>query len=343
MQNKINKLVVLDCGKNESTIYDGKECTRLSHQEVLNLPDVLEPGTTLVSEMAHLSVPRTMQSLAQPFTATELQTFYGRCRQKGIHLKFFPQKSTPRAQKYSNLPKSDDTDPIAIYNLIQDFRQISLMKPRKDFKDDPIRVEGWSMKSYMNMLLNFARRYEYQHELDQNSQWIRDNIEKICDKLSDQAKLAFGLTDDARYKRKDSKRGIEAGDMNFNNVNLNQIYAVLSTLQGRITENGEMVSIISEPIKRKSTQTLPGWDFARRHLLCMTPNHMRGGVARSNLYYHGARNWIAAQAKKDGFLLKGKNRGEFSKQEDEAFLRYRRIYRRSIKELFVAIKSILES
>lgn len=340
---KIEKLIVLDCGKNESTIYDGTRCKSLSHSEVKNLPNTLESGTTVVCEVAHLAVPRTMKSLAQPFTASELQTLYQDFRDNNIELRFFPQKSTPRAQNYSNLEKSDETDPIAIYNLLKDFRQISLMKPRDNFDVDSLRQEGWSMKAYMNTLLNFARRYEYKHKDDKNSQWIKNNLENICARLSDEAKSCFGLGDESRYKRKDTKREINAGDMNINKVNLNQIYAVLSTLQGKIVENGESISIIDEPIKRNSTQKLAGWDFARRHLLCMSPNHMRGGVARSNLYYHGARNWIIARAKEEGLLLKGKNRGKFEQLEDQAFLKYRRIYRKSIKELFIAIKNILQS
>ena len=340
---KIEKLIVLDCGKNESTIYDGTRCKSLSHSEVKNLPNTLESGTTVVCEVAHLAVPRTMKSLAQPFTASELQTLYQDFRGNNIELRFFPQKSTPRAQNYSNLEKSDETDPIAIYNLLKDFRQISLMKPRDNFDVDSLRQEGWSMKAYMNTLLNFARRYEYKHKDDKNSQWIKNNLENICARLSDEAKSCFGLGDESRYKRKDTKREINAGDMNINKVNLNQIYAVLSTLQGKIVENGESISIIDEPIKRNSTQKLAGWDFARKHLLCMSPNHMRGGVARSNLYYHGARNWIIARAKEEGLLLKGKNRGKFEQLEDQAFLKYRRIYRKSIKELFTAIKTILQS
>jgi hypothetical protein len=343
MKNKINKLIVLDCGKNESTMYDGKNCRSLSHAEVLNLPYTLKSGTTVVCEAAHLATPRTPKSLAQPFPASKLQKLYQDFRENNIELRFFPQKSTFRAQKYSSLEKSDETDPIAIYNLLQDFLQISLMKPRKNFKVDSVRQEGWDMKSYMNILLNFARRYSYKHEDDKNSQWIRDNVEKICSQLSDQSKSCFGLGDDFRYKTTSEKKGFKAGDINFNKVNLNQIYAVLATLQGQIIENGEMVCIVDQPIVRNSTQKLVGWDFARRHLLCMSPHHMRGGVARSNLYYHGARNWIIARAKEESIILKGKNRGEFSKEEDEAFLKYRRIYRKSIKELFIAIKSILES
>jgi len=343
MKLHINKLIVLDCGKNESTIYDGKTCKSLSHAEVLNLPYTLESGTTVVCEAAHLAAPRTPKSLAQPFTASELQTLYQGFRDNNIKLRFFPQDSSHRARRYSNLEKSDETDPIAIYNLLQDFRQISLMKPRHNFDIDPVRQEGWDMKAYMNILLNFARRYEYKHEDDKNSQWIRDNIEKICTQLSDYSKSCFGLGDDARYKTTSEKKGFKAGDMNFNKVNLNQIYAVLATLQGQIIENGEMLSIVDQPIIRNSTQKLVGWDFARKHLLCMSPNHMRGGVARSNLYYHGARNWIIARAKEEGIMLKGKNRGEFSKLEDETFLKYRRRYRKAIKDLFIVMKSTLES
>ena len=80
----------------------------------------------------------------------------------------------------------------------------------------------------------------------------------------------------------------------------------------------------------------------------MTPFHFRGGVARSNLYYHGMKNYIIRKAKEDGIKLKGKKRGgffdddgktfkagtKFTKEEDNCFLMHRKNYNHAIRELY---------
>lgn len=343
MKKHYNKTVVVDCGKNESTIFDGETTKTISHRAVLDLAKDLNTGDRVVMEAAHGASPRTIKSLAQPFTEVELKSLYKSLEQKGITLKFFPQKSTPRAQRHANLEKSDENDPQAIYKLIQDFPRISLMNPKNSFEPDLARQEGWERKAQMNTILNFARRYKYMHKNDANSRFIRENIELICSKLPENAKSVFNLTDESRYKRKNTKLGVSAGDMNFNNINMSQMYSVLTCVQGEIQDSEGEVSILASPFLRKSTGELPGWSFAKRHLLCMTPFHMRGGVARSNLYHHGAKNWIKKQAKLEGFDLYKKYRGDFSETEDAVFVKYMRIYSKSIKDLFVVFKQIIES
>ena len=58
---------VLDCGRNTSTLYDSlkDETITITHAEVLNLPERLEANSLLVSEKAHIGVPRTKRSKAQ--------------------------------------------------------------------------------------------------------------------------------------------------------------------------------------------------------------------------------------------------------------------------------------
>ena len=345
MNKTYNKTAVVDCGKNESTIFDGETTKVISHVEVLNLSKDLNTGDRVIIEAAHGASPRTIKSLAQPFTEAELKSLYKSLEDKGISLDLFPQKSTPRAQRYSGLEKSDENDPQAIYKLIQDFPRTSLMKPKNSFEPDLVRQEGWKMKDQMNTILNFARRYKYMHENDANSRWIRENIELICSKLSENAKSVFGLTDESRYKRKNTKLGVSAGDINFNSTNfrITQIYSVLACLQGEIQDSEGEVSILANAVLRESTGECAGWGFAKRHLLCMTPFHMRGGVARSNLFHHGAKNWIKKQAKLEGFDLSKKYRGDFSDAEDAVFIKYMRIYSKSIKELFIAFKEIINS
>ena len=37
---------------------------------------------------------------------------------------------------------------------------------------------------------------------------------------------------------------------------------------------------------------IPGWNFIKRFVLCSSPNHRKGGVARSNIWYHAFKNYV---------------------------------------------------
>ena len=83
----------------------------------------------------------------------------------------------------------------------------------------------------------------------------------------------------------------------------------------------------------------------------MTPFHHRVGVARSNIFHHGMKNWIAKMAKLDGVMLKrlgstGKMssfvpRGQFSPEQNRVFKKYRKQYCDSIRSLFQVCKKIM--
>jgi hypothetical protein len=123
------------------------------------------------------------------------------------------------------------------------------------------------------------------------------------------------------------------------------IYAILSTLRGKVLNDDGDLS--SELYLRESTGELPGWAFVKRYVLGFSPFHLKGGTARSNIFHHSLKSWVRSQAEKEGVFLfegkKAKTKGKFSAKEEQSFLKYRRIYSKSCKELFVAIKSILES
>ena len=127
--NTENKVFTLDFGKKRTTLYDGEKVIGSTVEQILTLPKLLNPGSKIIVEDAHMGVPRTEKSLAQPYTKTELRKFYSDCEENGIELRFFPQQSSPRAAAYSNLKKDDDQDPISIYNLCRDYPNISLKKP----------------------------------------------------------------------------------------------------------------------------------------------------------------------------------------------------------------------
>ena len=71
------QLITVDCGKNNGTIYYGSGKTEIiTHKDILNLPETLEPGSLLVGEYAHFGVPRTKKSRAQPFTKEQLLNLF---------------------------------------------------------------------------------------------------------------------------------------------------------------------------------------------------------------------------------------------------------------------------
>jgi len=341
---------VLDCGTNKSTLYnsDTDKCDIITHSEVLALPDTLPEGSTLISEYSHLGCQRTEFSLSQPFTADELLRFYSELEYKNITLKLFPQKSTPRACSYANLPKSDESDPKSIYILTRDFPQISMMKPPKTFEVDPKRLEAYDYKNYTSKYINMARRQEDAYSEDGCSQWIRDNIELLFDNLSDTAKSAFskGTTSQCqgvKTKHRTMKRD-KSGKVRMTTVSMQSLYAVICTL---IDYDGNVRV-------RPYTGEVAGWQYIKRYILCMTPFHFRGGVARSNLYYHGMKNWIKFMVQEDGLNFKGKSRGgffeddktkiegsTFTPEDDAAFLKYRKQYVDSIRELWQLTKKII--
>ena len=339
-------MIVLDCGKNTATIYnsDTDTCKVISHLDVLKLPEELESGTTVIAEYAHLGCPRQKYSLSQPFTENLLVDLYTRFESKNISLKLFPQQSTPRATSFSGLTKSDLDDPKSIYRLLQNFPQISLMNPPKSFETENIVKEGWAWKDTTNKILNVARRYSYESDEDQNSVFIKENIHHIYDTLSPVARDAFGL----QTFKKTSKHGKE-GTVNLNKINMCQIYSILAILRDF---DGQLRLY-------RDTNYFPGNNFIKRYVICMTPFHFRGGVARSNLYYHGAMNWIIKKSKEEhGLSLKRKisvtdengdkserviRRGHFTPQEDAVFLKYRKQYCKSIFEMVNFFKQHLIS
>ena len=358
MKKNKNKTYVIDCGKNQATIYDGKTVITISHETLLSLPAELQRGDTVIGEYSHFGCPRKLLSKAQPFEAEKLLGWYERFREAGVNLKLFPQQSTPRAcilvhgykkdaegkfLKESNgknhIEKSDETDPIAIFNFLlkePQGKRVSLMKPPTSFEEDALRTEGNEWKSDTNTIINSARSVDYEAPEDKNAEWLRDNAETISSRLSPRARNIFGY--DNFYTTTDKKGRWTKGDLKNGKVNMVQVYPVLTVLRmpdGSLRE-------------RIRTHALPGWKFIKKYVFCMTPFHLKGGVARSNFYYHGLRAYVSRMSKtNEGFTFtEGKasyrNRGTFSPEEDVAYLKYRAEYCGAIKELFTLFKDMLQ-
>ena len=343
--NTENKVFTLDFGKKRTTLYDGEKVIGSTVEQILTLPKLLNPGSKIIVEDAHMGVPRTEKSLAQPYTKTELRKFYSDCEENGIELRFFPQQSSPRAAAYSNLKKDDDQDPISIYNLCRDYPNISLKKPDPSFSYSLKAKEGLFRKHQLNKILNFARRTDYLNPNDKNTQWINENANYVYNELSDVGRCVFGfLNEKARFKRPNKNRNIKKGDLNVKHIKVNFIYTTLASMRGTLVHEGnERFSVDDSFFLREGTGRLPNWAFTQRYIFHMSPYHLKGGVARSNFYHHGAKKWIKERVFEEGYDIDKKKRGEMSKQEEKVFLKYRRLYSNAIKELYNIIKKQLEN
>jgi hypothetical protein len=333
-----NKLAIVDCGKNTSTLFYNGKIHTYSHDELLDKITDLPKGVKVVSEEAHLGTARKGLSKSQPFNGEQLLQFYENCENKGIILRFFPQDSTFRAQQYyrtkhnlseDEFPKSDYNDPKAIYQLLIDKMEISLSHPKKTFAENSVREEGYLFKQDLNAHLNYARASEpkpYAFKDDGCKNFIIEHIEEIVSQLSPQSKVAFALTDDSRYKK--------TGKINLNKIKPSQFYSIVATL---IDYNGK-------PRTRESTGALPGWKFIKRYVICMTPFQRRCCVCRSNLYHHGLKNYLKKQIKLNGLkeFPKG-TRGVFSQNQDDFFVKCRIEYCNCIREVFQICRKILNN
>ena len=342
-------LHTLDWTMGKIMMYDGKQYTLLTKESLLDAIAKLSPGTNLVGEYAHFGVPRVGLSMAQPFTKAEMNVIYKKCIECGVICELFPHFSTARAYNYSKIKKMEsakDPDLVAecIWNLLMDYPEISLMKTPVDFDTNPKRQEGYESVGTLNRMLNLVRgagKLGYMQEEDANWQFLRDSLDDIAgelvdgkivnSELSEAALSAFNLGVDNRYKKN--------GKINFNQIKHAQIYSILAILQDH--DGSKKV--------RENTNALPGWKFAKRHVIRMSPFHLKGGLMRSNLYWHGLRNWVGNQAK-----VKGLYRGGYcpkdsstwikkmTKAQEQEYLKYRRQYCKAIKELYCAFKRRLE-
>ena len=356
-------MFVLDCGKNSSTLYNSDLDTNpsdqppseeslqyLSHENVLELHKTLPSGSQLFCEYAHLGCPRKSRSKAQPFTEEQLLELYNNLEEAGISLLLTPQQSTPRAQNRSRLPKSDENDPKSICLLLKEYPEISLMKPPRSFSLSDKRRESYEWIDESNVILNNQRGEDYNPE-NPLYQFIVNHAKEIFDDLPVLVEDAFSKKGDTRFKSNNKNRGPneQRGGINVKEVKLSQFYSVLCQM---MNEEGEL------RFRDGTDQQLAGWKFVKRYAIRMSPFHLKGGVARSNLYYHGLRHWVSRKAAEELGMTKkaflAKRRGGYydsdtdryvepmTHKEEQTYLKYRRQYCKAVKLLYIKCKQIIE-
>ena len=252
-----SQVLVLDCGRNSATYYDGtgQVAQKITLEELLSLPrNQKYNGFFFVGENAHLGVKTSPSSLSQPFSEEQLKQFYKDCEDNNIMLRLFPQQSTPKAARFAGLEKSDENDPVSIYKYLEDrVEKVSLSDPNPDFETPPVREEGNEVKRNVSAVTNHVRRWHYTDEL---SKFLFDNIEYLCENLSNESKEVFGLTDESRFKTKKQQ-----GEINFNKVKIVLLMSLLSIAKGKVATNEDGNFLSLDLNVRDQTNKLPSWSF----------------------------------------------------------------------------------
>lgn len=276
---------VIDCGRNTAVVYsvdcDGEECAEtITHEQLLNLPFTLPAGSFVVGEAAHLAVPRTRKSRAQVFIDKQLSKFYKDCEDNNIRLRFCPQDLAPRARQVAlesgiinasgKLTDLDDCKAIAYFYNTNDKLRGSLQIPPKSFEKTPRRNDGESFKDDVNFHLNFFRSGKDDEKDTVLMNLINENKELLFDSLSSDSREILRLK---RGKKGVTKTSLKDG--------LTTIYTIGATIYD-----------VDGNVMTRYENKIPGWGFVKRFVLSSSPNHRRGGVARSNLWFHAFRNYV---------------------------------------------------
>jgi hypothetical protein len=308
-------IFVADFGR-DWTVLNGedKTTTRMTKEQFASL-SWLPNGSVLVSENAHLGVPRNDLSLAQVYMADELFEIYDRAHRKGCIIKLFPNQLTAKARSmFGDGGKTDENDAKAIYGMVTNCPHLKLMNPPKTFVVEKSREAGWAYKDETNCILNKARGQEYQDPDDAIVQLLEANLHDIAAKLSPMARSVFALDKtkrDGNFYASDTR-----------NVKLYTIAALFFHPNGSVR-------------LRPDTGAVPGKTWLRRNVLHTSPFHFRGGIARSNLYWHGFRNYAIKKMGTRKASSKGKvlSHYDFTPEQDAEFRQHRRDYIKAVMEL----------
>jgi hypothetical protein len=315
---------VADFGGNSWTVYDSlsKEIFSLSPEEFFSL-SFLPAGSTLISEQAHLGSPRNDKSLAQVYTAAELSDLYSRAKAKRCIVKLFPQSCTAKARaKHGTTKKTDEVDVKAIYDYVVNSPHMPLMNPPSSFVASAAREAGWSFKDETNGILNKARRFKYQDSDDAVVQFIDSHLEQIASRLSPMAKKVFVL--DQRKQK---------GGFYASQARTSRLYTIASLF---LHPDGSLR-------QRPDTGAMPGIQWLKKHVIHMSPFHFRGGIARSNLYWHGQRNYVIGEMDTRKASTNGKvlSHYDFTPEQDRIARAHRKDYSAAIIEAMRIVRDLV--
>lgn len=272
-----------------------------------------DPMTLVVVERAHLATPQTNQSLAQPFTAEELQRIYRDCEAKKITLLLFPHHHTRKCRDWAASMAPDLIDPTKSTDIndakglayyVFHNNGIALGKPPSDFARCQVRSYTRSVRSISNIVLNAAAARGYDGQvfpcISKLSRMIPVKMKTECEFVS-------------------------------KNIPFSVMSLVMTEHQGkavRFVHNGQALGACS-------------W---LRSVVGSSSVHHRGGRARSNMFWHRFRPFLKDYAFREfGLVTKcGASYTKFSQYTPELDEARRAAWRKVRHELKLAYRIAVE-
>ena len=269
-------------------------------------------GDIIVVENAHMQ-PR-VKSLAQVFSFDELTQIKDRAVSRGVQIRLWFHGLTPkwrRILKMDNKSDEVDAETIARIAYIRGVDDMQHFNPRAEY---PPRVV-WAHEQIidMNDILNTAR-IDYRAK---TCPCVAAYIEQAKDRSLHKAWDTHG-----------PQSPIVKDIMEF-------FYNDGAFRQG-ISLWAALVDHEGSPRSFEGRQ--PGVKFVMNELMRMRPNHFRGGVARSNIMYHGFRNKAIEHL---GTRKAGTKPHDYTPEQRAKYLAYRQRYRRAMVATFHAMKAYI--
>jgi hypothetical protein len=264
-------VVGVDFGSGEMHLYSSamnfgwKVPASAAREEILGL----RSGSLLVGEPAHMATPRTVKSLAQPFSETELLELYRDAKKRGITIKMFPHyHSGIRARDWcaarfpsvQSARKGDAADAMALALYVLHRNGLSMADPPKSFSRDPGRDYGRAVREYSVITLNAERTSKYAGRYFPHVMALGREIHAI--------------------------RGKRIGDL--------ACCSIASLIATEVDGSPFMFVRNGRP---------PGVEMWWRKVLMMTPFHHKGGLARSNMMRHSFRRFLRKFGERHGVSM----------------------------------------
>ena len=229
-----------------------------------------DPGDQLVIESAHLT-PRLEGclniSLAQALERHEADGLLSLSRQLGVEIRCFPQGETPKWTSTLGGEKDDAQDAVRLFDAVESVGFETLQKLSTLLAPTSALEEaGREIKQEVNGILNYTRGLK-NNQVTPCTKLLEDNLEVIYNAVAAVSPLAEELF----FDKKSLTRGPRKGD------NFSITSAGVALWAAVVAHDGSLRLYRGNPW---------GINSLMRHVLNFRPMHQRGGIARSNLWFH---------------------------------------------------------
>ena len=289
----------------------------------LNIPG-LQRGDTLVVECAHLREAHA-KTMAQAYTFPKLEELKKNADRMGLHIKQFPQKSTPKTRKLYHGENKETGEEICGFKLDKNDSKF-----KKTYGMSPDEADTRSIAQF---LLNDPSAFgslktfipTKMKEFQGNNQDVFDYVQQANDDINPAKSSGYGLDPNIDYYEDDVSKWIKKHTIDGGSSVFGYTPTIVEYLEKEYPKEYEELTwalglsvdkktgeIKIEKEGRNRTYTLvttilrpngslrlrkdyglpPYWQYVKAHLLGLKPYHMKQGVIASN-YKHWMRRTVS--------------------------------------------------